>query len=653
MPETFKYLFAPIHFGTISVRNRIVSTAHATAYAKNGIPTDRLVAYHEARAKGGIGLIIMGATIVHPTSPYDEYNLQCNIDERIIPVYRQLAKAVHKYGAKIMAQLSHMGRSGVTDDSPFPLYGPSDIADEMRREPPAKMNVELIEEIIEAYGKAAARAREGGLDGVEIHGGHSSLVAQFMSPYANQRTDNYGGNREKRMQFPLQVIRSIRRNVGHDFTIGMRISGDEFVDGGLTLEDVKKNALELEATGLLDFLDVSAGTDSNMHSLFMHYSPMSVPLGNLAYLAAGIKEIVKLPVITVGRINDPVLAEKILDDGLADLVGMTRAALCDPDFPNKTKTGCIDEIRHCVACNQGCFGRIHKSQPITCIQNPSAGKERELGEIVKAPMTKKVVVIGGGPAGMETARVAAERGHEVVLLERDTELGGQVKIAAKAPGREEFGEVSRYLERQIKRLNIEVHLGIEANAEKILGLEPDNLVIATGARPLIPRIVGIHEKNVVTAWDILQGKIPSGQKFIVIDGDNENQVAIGAAEYMADSGKRVEIITKVTHVGCDLSITNLVPIYQRLFEKEVKLTPHMGLRSIDNGRIVLFNVYTGEENFREEFDGIVLAVGREADDHLYWELKGKVKMIYRIGDCLAPRSVMSAISEGTRIGRYI
>jgi mycofactocin system FadH/OYE family oxidoreductase 2 len=653
MTAAFKFLFTAIQLGTVLVPNRIVSTAHATAYARDGIPTERLIAYHEARAKGGVGLIITGATVVHPTSPYDEYNLLCNVDDRIIPAYQQMAKAVQKYGSRIMAQLSHMGRSGETDDSRYPLYGPSAIADEIRREPPAAMDVELIEEIIEAYGKAAARAREGGLDGVEIHGGHSSLVAQFMSPYANQRTDAYGGSRKKRLEFVMQVSRAIRKNVGEDFTVGLRLSGDEFVDGGLTLDVVKENARDLEATGMLDFIDVTAGTDSNMHSYYIHYSPMFVPMGNLTHLSAAIKEVVSLPVITVGRINDPVFAEKILADGLADMVGMTRAALCDPDFPKKAREGRLDDIRHCIACNQGCFKRIFKAQPITCIQNPAAGKERELGPLHKATVARKVVVVGGGPAGLETARIAAERGHQVVLLEKDTSLGGQIRLASQAPGRQEFGEVILYLSRQVEKTGVDIRLGVEGNVEKILGLTPDAVVIAAGARPLIPDIAGARSAHGVTAWDILGGKVPEGRSFVVIDGDKQDQVALGTAEYLADLGKAVEIISKLPHVGKDLDILNFVPIYQRLLEKGVRLTPHSGIAEISNQHIVLYNVYTGEQESRRDVDVVVFAAGRVAEDRLYWDLKAKIGTLYRIGDCLAPRSVLSAISEGNRVGRII
>ena len=653
MTAAFKFLFTAIQLGTVLVPNRIVSTAHATAYARDGIPTERLIAYHEARAKGGVGLIITGATVVHPTSPYDEYNLLCNVDDRIIPAYQQMAKAVQKYGSRIMAQLSHMGRSGETDDSRYPLYGPSAIADEIRREPPAAMDVELIEEIIEAYGKAAARAREGGLDGVEIHGGHSSLVAQFMSPYANQRTDAYGGSRKKRLEFVMQVSRAIRKNVGEDFTVGLRLSGDEFVDGGLTLDVVKENARDLEATGMLDFIDVTAGTDSNMHSYYIHYSPMFVPMGNLTHLSAAIKEVVSLPVITVGRINDPVFAEKILADGLADLVGMTRAALCDPDFPQKAREGRLDDIRHCIACNQGCFKRIFKAQPITCIQNPAAGKEKEFGPLHKAAEVRKVVVVGGGPAGLETARIAAERGHQVILLEKDTSLGGQIRLASQAPGRQEFGEVILYLSRQVEKAGVDIRLGVEGNVEKILGLTPDAAVIATGASPVIPDIAGARSAHGVTAWDILGGKVPDGRRFAVIDGDKEDQVAVGTAEYLADLGKAVEIISRLPYVGKDLDILNFVPIYQRLLEKGVKLTPHSGIAEISNQHIVLYNVYTGAQESRREVDVVVFAAGRVAEDRLYWDLKGKINDLYRIGDCLAPRSVLSAIGEGNRVGRIL
>ena len=653
MTAAFKFLFTPIQLGTVLVPNRIVSTAHATAYARDGIPTERLIAYHEARARGGVGLIITGATVVHPTSPYDEYNLLCNLDDRIIPAYHQMAKAVQKYGTRIMAQLSHMGRSGETDDSRYPLYGPSPIADEIRREPPAEMDVELIEEIIAAYGKAAARAREGGLDGVEIHGGHSSLVAQFMSPYANQRTDAYGGNRKKRLLFVKQVSQAVRKNVGRDFTVGLRLSGDEFVDGGLTLDAVKENARDLEATGMLDFIDVTAGTDSNLHSYYMHYSPMCVPLGNLTHLSAAIKEMVSLPIITVGRINDPVLAEKILADGLADMVGMTRAALCDPDFPQKAREGRIDDIRHCIACNQGCFKRIFKAQPITCIQNPAAGKERTYGPLHKAAAVRKVIVVGGGPAGLETARVAAERGHQVILLESEPSLGGQIRLASQAPGRQEFGEVILYLSRQVEKAGVDIRLGEEGTVEQILGLAPDAVVIAAGARPVIPDIAGARSANVVTAWDILGGKVPDGRRFAVSDGDKEDQVAVGTAEYLADLGKEVEIISKLPYIGKDLDILNFVPICQRLLEKGVKLTPHTGIGEINKQRVVLYNVYTGAQEFRKDVDVVVFAAGRVAEDNLYWALKGKISDLYRIGDCLAPRSVLSAIAEGTRVGRIL
>ena len=653
MTAAFKYLFTPIQLGTVLVPNRIVSTAHATAYARDGIPSERLIAYHEARARGGVGLIVTGATVVHPTSPYDEYNLLCNLDDRIIPAYQQLAKAVQKYGTKIMAQLSHMGRSGETDDSRYPLYGPSPIADEIRREPPAEMDVELIEEIIEAYGKAAARAREGGLDGVEIHGGHSSLVAQFMSPYANQRTDAYGGNREKRLLFVKQVIQAVRKNVGRDFTVGLRLSGDEFVDGGLTLDAVKENACDLEATGMLDFIDVTAGTDSNLHSYYMHYSPMFVPLGNLTHLSAAIKEMVSLPIITVGRINDPVLAEKILADGLADMVGMTRAALCDPDFPQKAREGRLDDIRHCIACNQGCFKRIFKAQPITCIQNPAAGKERTFGPLHKAAVARKVIVVGGGPAGLETARVAAERGHQVILLEKEPSLGGQIRLASQAPGRQEFGEVILYLSRQVEKDGVDIRLGEEGTVEQILGLAPDAVVIAAGARPVIPNITGARSANTVTAWDILEGKVPDGRRFAVIDGDKEDQVAVGTAEYLADLGKAVEIISKLPYIGKDLDILNFVPICQRLLEKGVKLTPHTAIEKINKQQVVLYNVYTGAQELRKDVDVVVFAAGRVAEDGLYWDLKGKISNLYRIGDCLAPRSVLSAISEGPQMGRIL
>ncbi len=462
----FKYLFSPLRIGRVTVPNRISFSAHLTNLAENNLPSERQAYYLAERARGGAGLIITEEQSVHPTDHAYEKLIDAWKPE-VIPGYRRICRAVHEFETKVFAQLNHNGGQGDGSYSRLPVWGPSPVADFMFREVPKEMEVEDIREVIDSFGRSAANVREGGFDGVELQLGHSSLIRQFLSPLTNLRRDNYGGSPENRLRFALEVIEAIRETVGEDYTLGVRLCADEMVQGGLTLEDTKEIARRLEASGKLDFIDLTLAT---FYNLYLVGATMHSPLGYTIPLAAGIKSVVSLPVFCTGRINDPVMAERVLADGQADMIGMVRAQICDPEMANKAKEGRLEEIRYCVADNQGCYGRVGLNKGIGCIQNPNIGheKERGAGSLKPAPVKKRVLIVGGGPAGLRAAETAARRGHAVTLYEKADRLGGQVNIAALGAGREEFGAVIRNSENICKKLPVNIVLNQEVDADFVL-----------------------------------------------------------------------------------------------------------------------------------------------------------------------------------------
>ncbi len=650
--ESFPNLFTPIKIRNLTIPNRILISGHFTHFAENNLPSDRLKHYYEARARGGVGLIITEAQSIS-RHVWPVQNTCIADSDAIIERYRDLADTVHPHGTKIFAQLWHNGHHSFSKISWLPVQSCSPVPCPAAQEVPKELEEEEIQEIYQQYARAAVRAREGGLDGVELHYGHGYLPQQFLSPYSNIRKDRYGGSLENRLRFGLELMDTVREAVGEDFVVGLRMSADELLECGLKLPEMLEVAQRWEQAGKVDFLHVTVST---YKTAAVAIPPMGTPPRPFVWMAAEIKQVVDLPIFAVIKITDPHTAEEILENHEADMVAMTRATICDPELPVKTREGRVEEIRLCMNCNEGCWGRCEETLPITCVQNPEAGREGEL-KVVPARSRKRVMIIGGGLAGMTAARVAALKGHEVELYEKGEALGGQVLVSSRAPMREDLMESVRNLEKDLSRLQVPVTCGVEVTEAMVLEKDPDHVLVATGALPITnptPDIVGPDmameidpEAHVVSAWHVLSGEEETGEQVLIYDLQPHLQ-GFSTADFLCSHGKKVEMLImgmRPAFSVFDVDGPTLAAHMFGLFHNEVKFSTFAFIKKALPGRCICYNPVTYAE--REiACDTLVLSYWRRAYDELYRALKGKVKSLTRVGDCVAPRYMLQAVYEG-------
>ncbi len=676
MPS-YDALFRPLAIKRLVIRNRFLSTSHAPGYAVGGHITGRYRRYQAEKARGGVGLTQFGGATAVSLENSFHYGQINGATDAVVPEYRAMAAAIHEHGAACMVQLTHGGRRERWDSANWlPAFSASCRRELIHRSFPAEMEDHDIRRVQRDFADAARRCREGGLDGVEISCQAGTLIEQFWSPALNRRSDDYGGAFDNRMRFGLELLAAVRSAVGDDYVVGIRMPGNEMLEGGLDEDDCLAIARCYAASGLVDFVSVVGAQATDFQSSARIWPTMWLPSAPYLGLAGCIKAAVDIPVFHATRIADSATAVHAVAEGHIDMVGMTRALIADPHFVAKLRDGREDEIRPCVGAGY-CVDRVLSGHDAVCVHNVATGREDKLPQVIAAGAgpRRKVVVVGGGPGGLEAARVSAERGHEVVLFEATAELGGQILLAARCGWRRELSGIADWLASQVTRLGVVVRLNRLASADDVLAEAPDVVVVATGGTPNVGHIEGAA--HVASVWDVLGGHARPGDEVLLYDENGAHQ-GPSCAEFLARRGARVEVVTPDRALCTELAETNLGAHMSELYRHGVRVTPDtrlIAVRPSGNGFVaVVSNTYTG---LREErrVDQVVGDHGTLPNDALYFALKprsrnlGEVDLgalvaaapqwldsnpagafrLFRIGDAWSGRNIHAAMLDAMRI----
>lgn len=655
---SYTYLWTPLQLGPVEARNRIVFSAHLTNYARNGLPTDQHAAYYAARAAGGTGLIITEEHSTHPTDwPYEK--LIHGFHREVIPGYRTITEAVHRHRVPVFAQINHNGGQASSMYSRLPVWAPSAVADPLFREVPKAVTAAEIDEIIAGYALVAEHCAEGGFDGIELQCSHSSIVRGFLSPVTNRRTDEYGGSLLNRTRLLTEIVAAVRKVIGNRLALGVRICGDELIENGTTIDDAVEVAKIVEATGQVDYINTSIGVATA--SLFMIEASMHIPPGYAMFIPSAIRKAVDLPVVGVGRFKDPLQAERALAEGHCDLVGVVRGQIADAEFAAKARAGATDETRLCLSCNQECVGRMGLNRWLGCIENPRTGREHEYMSVetqsvrIQQTRAQDIMVVGAGPAGLQAAIAAARSGHRVTVYERESQAGGQVRLAASVPNRAEFGDMIRNQLTEARRLGVVVRYDTAVWPGLVEQERPHHVIVATGAEPIRPWWVPADAHQVADVRHVLDGSAAPFGSVVIVDEIGFHH-ATSVAELLADRGCQVEIVTPGMVVGQDLGITlDMENWWIRATAKGILQSTDLVPMGMEGATLTLLHHPTGTNHTRTP-DWVVLAVPPHPVEWLYHELQVAAALpnagftLQRVGDCVAPRRAHAAVVDGERAG---